>query len=65
MLKKRFEAITKKIFKPNLGPATSTIVAFEVMIGHNSRPGCTRESVKTSSNSEDSNVSFEVCCTYF
>ena len=47
-----------------LTPATATIVAFEVIIGHNSRPDCARESVKTSSASEDSNASCEVCCAY-
>jgi len=39
-------------------------MAFEVMIGHNSRPDCARESVKISSDSEDSNPYFEVCYAY-
>jgi len=39
--------------------ATATIVPFEVMIGHNSRADCARESVKTSSDPEDSNRSDE------
>jgi len=42
-----------------LTSATVTIVAFEVMIGHNSRMDCARESVKTSSNAEDSSRSDE------
>jgi len=37
----------------------ATILPFEVMIGHNSRTDCARESVKTSSDSEDSNRSDE------
>jgi len=35
------------------------VVAFEDMIRHNSRTVCNRESVKTSSDSEDSNPSDE------
>jgi len=42
-----------------LRPAKATIVAFEVMIGCNSRMDCARESVKTSSDSADSNQSDE------
>ena len=37
----------------------ATILPFEVMIGHNSRTDCARESVKTSTDSEDSNRSDE------
>jgi len=39
-------------------------VAFEVMICYNARPYCARKLVKTSSNSEESNASFEVCWAY-
>jgi len=45
--------------------AEGTIVAFEVMIGHNSRKDCGRESVKTSSDSQDSNAFCEGCCAYW
>jgi len=39
-------------------------LAFEIMIGHNSRPECDRESVKISSVPESSNASFEISCTF-
>jgi len=37
---------------------------FKVMIGHNARPDFAGESVKTLSDSEDSNASLVVCQTY-
>jgi len=40
----------------------ATIVAFEVIMSHNSRPDCACQSVKTSSGSEDSNAYLEVYC---
>jgi len=40
-------------------PVEATILPFEVMIGHNSRTDCARESVKTSTDSENSNRSDE------
>jgi len=43
---------------------TSTVVAFEDIIWHNMRPDCTKESVNTLSDLEDSNATFEVCCAY-
>jgi len=42
--------------------AEATIVAFEVLIGHNSRPDCARVSVDISSDSETSNAFFKACC---
>ena len=39
-------------------------MAFEVMICHNSRPDCAFESVKISSDLDDSNPYFEVCYAY-
>ena len=44
--------------------ATATIIAFEVMIGHNSRTDSAGKSVKTSSDWKDSNRSDEVWKRY-
>ena len=45
--------------------APATVVAIEVMDGHNDWTDWARKSLKTSSDSEDSNVSFEVCYACF
>jgi len=49
----------KRMFKLQISnplkPATATIVAFKVMIGHNLQTDCARESVKTFLDLEDSN----------
>ena len=42
--------------------AEATIVVFEVLIGHNSRPDLARELAKILSDSETSNAFFKVCC---
>jgi len=43
-----------------LRPAEAMIMAFEVIIRHSKRTDCAGESVKTSSDAENSNA----CCTY-
>jgi len=48
----------------SLWHAEASVVTFKVIIGHNSRTECAKESVKTSSDAEDSNALFEVCCAY-
>jgi len=49
-----------KFYAKTATPATATNVAFEVMIGHNSRMDFAKELVKTTSDSEDSNRSDEL-----
>jgi len=44
--------------------AEAMSVFFKVIIGHNSRADRSRESVKTTSDSEDSNAFFEVRGAY-
>jgi len=48
-----------KCVTSSLGPAKTIIVAFEAMIGQNSRMDCARNSVKTSLDSEESSRSDE------